>query len=92
MDRPNGKVRLEIDCERQVAAGLALKVGVRAVWRSRRTLTFEEVAWDAESAVRFAIARSVHLVVRTDTGDALELPDDILGRFEAFEDRRIPDR
>lgn len=81
--------RLEIDYERQVSAGCALKVGVRAVLRSRRTLTLEEMAWEAESALRFAVARSVHLVVRTGDGVAVELPDDVLSRFEAYEGRRL---
>lgn len=84
--------RLEIDYERQVAAGALLKVGVRAVQRSRRTLTFEEAAWETESASRFAVARSVHLIVGNDSGDALELPDDILDSFEDFEGRRLPER
>lgn len=84
--------RLEINYERQVAAGRRLKIGIKAVLRSRRTLTFDEAAWESESGARFAVARSVHLVVRADSGDAVELPDDILDRFASFEGRRIPER
>ncbi len=81
--------RLEIDFEQEVPAGVALKVGVRAVARSRRTMTFEEAVWRVDPPVLVAVARSVHLVVRADAPGALDLPEDVVGCFEAYEGRRL---
>jgi acyl-CoA thioesterase FadM len=84
--------RLEIDYEREAAATAALKVGIRAAKRSRRTLTFEEVVCQVDPPVTIAFARSVHLVVRLDSPGAIDLPDDVVRRFEAYEERplRLP--
>lgn len=82
--------RLEIDYEREAPAGVPIKVGVRAARRSRRTMTFEEAVWLVEPAVPIAVARSVHLVVRFDTPGSIELPDDVVGLFEAYEGHPLP--
>jgi acyl-CoA thioesterase FadM len=81
--------RLEIDYEREAPATVPLKVGVRAGTRSRRTLTFDEAVWQVDPASTIAVARSVHVVVRFDAPGAIELPDDVLGRFEAYEERPL---
>jgi acyl-CoA thioesterase FadM len=81
--------RLEIDYEREAPATVPLKVGVRAATRSRRTLTFDEVLWQVDPAVTIASARSVHLVVRFDTPGSIELPDDVLQRYETYEGRPL---
>lgn len=81
--------RLEVDFEREVPLGVALKVGVRAAARSRRTMTFQESVWRVNPPAVIAVARSVHLVVRRDTPGAIELPDDIIERFENYEGRRL---
>lgn len=81
--------RLEIDFEHEVPAGVALKVGVRAVARSRRTMTFEEAVWRVDPPVVVAVARSLHLVVRADAPVALDLPEDVVRCFEAYEGRRL---
>lgn len=81
--------RLEVDFEQEVAAGVALKVGVRAAARSRRTLTFHESVWRVDPPATIAVARSLHLVVNTDAHGAIELPRDILARFEAYEGRPL---
>jgi len=81
--------RLEIDFEREVRGGIPLKVGVRAVTRTRRTITFEEAVWRADPPVSIAAARSVHLLVLVDTPGAIDLPDDVVARFEAFEDQPL---
>jgi acyl-CoA thioesterase FadM len=79
--------RLEIDYEREAPPGVPLRVGIRAATRSRRTLTFDEAVWQVEPALTIAAARSVHLVVRFDTPGSIELPDDVLRRYEAYEGR-----
>jgi acyl-CoA thioesterase FadM len=82
--------RLTIDYEREVARGVPLRLGVRAIARSRRTLTLEEAVWRVEPAQPIAVARSVHLVVRFDTPGSIELPDDVVGQFEAYEGGKLP--
>lgn len=82
--------RLTIDYEREVAAGVPLKVGVRAAARSRRSMTLDEVVWQVEPAAPVAIARSVHVVVRFDTPGAIALPDDVVTLFEAYEGHPLP--
>lgn len=82
--------RLEIDFENEVSAGISLKVGVRAATRSRRTLTFEEAIWRTDTRAAVAVARSVHLLVLLDTPGAIDLPDDVVEKFEAFEGRPLP--
>lgn len=77
--------RLEIDYEREVLAGIPLKVGVRAITRSRRSVTFDEVVWRVDLALPIAVAGSVHVVVRFDTPGAIELPDDVVNKFESYE-------
>jgi len=77
--------RLEIDFEHEVREGIPLKVGVRAATRTRRTITFEEAVWRVDPPVLIAAARSVHLLVLVDTPGAIDLPDDVVARFEAFE-------
>jgi len=77
--------RLEIDFEREVVAGVPLKAGVRAIKRSRRTVTFAEVVWTVDPALPIAVATSVHVVVRVDTPGAIELPDDVVEKFESYE-------
>lgn len=77
--------RLEIDFEHEVRGGIPLKVGVRAATRTRRTITFEEAVWRVDPPVSIAAARSVHLLLLVDTPGAIDLPDDIVNRFEAFE-------
>jgi len=81
--------RLEIDFEREVRAGILLKVGIRAATRTRRTLTFSEAVWRVDPPLAIAVARSVHLLVLVDTPGAIELPDEIVARFEAFEDQPL---
>lgn len=81
--------RLEVDFEREVPAGVALKVGVRAATRSRRTMTFHESVWRVDPPATIAVARSLHLVVNTDAYGAVELPRDIVERFEAYEGRPL---
>lgn len=81
--------RLEIDFEQEVPSGTALKVGVRAVTRTRRTVTFDEAVWRVDPPTAVALARSVHLVVRRDRPGAIDLPEDIAGRFEHFEGRPL---
>lgn len=81
--------RLEVDFENEVAAGTALKVGVRAAARSRRTVTLDEAVWRADSPGTVARARSVHLVVQLDLPGAIALPDDVVQRFEAYEGRPL---
>ena len=81
--------RLEIDFEREVRGGIPLKVGVRAVTRTRRTITFEEAVWRVDPPVAIATARSVHLLVLVDAPGAIDLPDDVVARFEAFEDQPL---
>jgi acyl-CoA thioesterase FadM len=81
--------RLEIDYEREASATVPLKVGIRAAKRSRRTLTFEEGVWQVDPASTIALARSVHVVVRFDAPGAIELPDDVVGRYEAYEGRPL---
>lgn len=81
--------RLEIDFEREVPAGIPLKVGVRAAERSRRTLRFDEAVWRVDPPIAVAVARSVHLIVRDDEPGAIDLPTDLLDRFEAFEGHRL---
>jgi len=66
-----------------------LKVGVRAVARTRRTLTFAEAVWRVDPPLAVAIARSVHLLVLVDTPGAIDLPVEIVARFEAFEDQPL---
>jgi acyl-CoA thioesterase FadM len=82
--------RLEIDFESEVSAGIALKVGVRAATRSRRTLTFEEAVWRTDTGDAVAVARSVHLLVLLDAPGAIDLPDDVVEGFESFEGRPLP--
>ena len=77
--------RLEIDFEHEVRGGIPLKVGVRAATRTRRTITFEEAVWRVDPPVLIVAARSVHLLVLVDTPGAIDLPDDVVARFEAFE-------
>jgi acyl-CoA thioesterase FadM len=81
--------RLVIDYEREAHSGVPVKVGVRAAGRSRRTLTLDEVVWEAESGLPIAVAQSVHLVVRLDAQGAIDLPDDVVERFEAYEGRPL---
>jgi acyl-CoA thioesterase FadM len=81
--------RLEIDYERETSGTVPLKVGMRAATRSRRTLTFEEAVWQVDPPLTIALARSVHLVVRFETPGAIELPDDVVNRFEAYEGRTL---
>ena len=81
--------RLEIDFEHEVRGGIPLKVGVRAVTRTRRTITFEEAVWRVDPPVAIATARSVHLLVLVDAPGAIDLPDDVVARFEAFEDQPL---
>ena len=81
--------RLEIDFEHEVRGGIPLKVGVRATTRTRRTITFEEAVWRVDPPVLIAAARSVHLLVLADTPGAIDLPDDVVARFEAFEDQPL---
>lgn len=81
--------RLEIDFEHEVCGGIPLKVGVRATTRTRRTITFEEAVWRVDPPVSIAAARSVHLLVLVDTPGAIDLPDDVVARFEAFEDQPL---
>jgi acyl-CoA thioesterase FadM len=81
--------RLEIDFESEVRGGIPLKVGVRAVARTRRTLTFAEAVWRVDPPLAIAIARSVHLLVLVDTPGAIDLPVEIVARFEAFEDQAL---
>lgn len=81
--------RIEIDFEHEVAAGAVLKVGVRAAARSRRTMTFQEAVWQVHPPVAVAVARSVHLVVGADAPGAIDLPEDVMERFEAYEGRRL---
>ena len=81
--------RLEVDFEQQVPVGVALKVGVRATTRSRRTVTFHEEMWRVDPPVTIAVARSVHVVVNTDAPGAVELPEEIVERFEAYEGRAL---
>jgi acyl-CoA thioesterase FadM len=81
--------RLEIDFEHEVRGGIPLKVGVRAATRTRRTITFEEAVWRVDPPVAIATTRSVHLLVLIDTPGAIELPDDVVARFEAFEDQPL---
>jgi len=81
--------RLEIDFEREVRAGIPLRIGVRAASRSRRTVTFEEAVWSVDRAALIAVAKSVHLVVRVDTPGAIELPTDVVQRFESYEGRPL---
>ena len=81
--------RLEIDFEHEVRGGIPLKVGVRAATRTRRTITFEETVWRVDPPAVIAAARSVHLLVLVDTPGAIDLPDDVVARFEAFEDRPL---
>ena len=81
--------RLEIDFEHEVRGGIPLKVGVRAVTRTRRTITFEEAVWRVDPPVAIATARSVHLLVLVDAPGAIDLPDDVVTRFEAFEDQPL---
>ncbi|MFM9033236.1 MAG: acyl-CoA thioesterase [Mycobacterium sp.] len=83
--------RLETDFEAEVPAGIALKVGVRAVARSRRTVTLDEAVWRVDPTATIAVARSVHLVVRLEPPGAIELPDDVVRRFESYEGRPLPD-
>ena len=81
--------RLEIDFENEVPAGVALKVGVRAAARSRKAMTFDEAIWQFDPPVAVAVARSVHLVVHVGAPGAIELPEDVVERFEAYEGRRL---
>lgn len=81
--------RLEVDFNQEVPAGVALKIGVRAVARSRRTVTFDEAVWRVEPPAVVAAAKSVHLVVRLDEPGAIGLPDDVVRRFESYEGRRL---
>ncbi len=81
--------RLEIDYEREASATASLKVGIRAATRSRRTLTFEEAVWQVDPPLTIALARSVHVVVRFDAPGAIELPDDVVRRYEAYEQRPL---
>lgn len=81
--------RLEIDYEREVPGGVPLRVGIRAVGRSRRTVTFDERVWLVGPAAPVAAARSVHLVVRLDAPGAIDLPDDVVTRFETYERRPL---
>jgi len=46
--------------------------------------------WQVEPAAPVAIARSVHLVVRFDTPGSIELPDDVVTLFEAYEGHPLP--
>lgn len=80
---------LEIDFRLEVPAGVALKVGVRAAARSRRTMTFQEAVWRVDPPGTVAVARSVHLIVIGDAPEAIELPDEVVGRFEAYEGHRL---
>lgn len=86
--------RLEVDFEQEVPAGVALKIGVRAVARSRRTVSLDEAVWRVNPPTAVAVARSVHLVVRLGAPGAIELPEDLVRRFESYEGRRLdpPDR
>jgi len=81
--------RLEIDFESEVRGGIPLKVGVRAATRTRRTITFQEAVWRVDPPFLIAAARSVHLLVLVDTPGAIDLPDDVVARFEAFEDQPL---
>lgn len=81
--------RLEIDFEHEVRGRIPLKVGVRAVTQTRRTITFEEAVWRMDPPVAIATARSVHLLVLVDAPGAIDLPDDVVARFEAFEDQPL---
>ena len=76
--------RLAVDFEREASRSDQLVCGVRARWRSRRTLTFEEVLWTSHGDA-IARAESVHLAIRTDAPGALELPADIVELFERYE-------
>jgi len=84
--------RLVIDYEREIHDGVPVKVGVQAAGRSRRTLTLDEVVWDAESGLPVVLAQSVHLVVRLDAPGAIELPEDVVRKFEAYEGRPLAAR
>lgn len=81
--------RLEIDYESEVDAGVRLKVGIRAIARSRRTVSLHEAVWCADPPMSVAVGRSVHLVVRFDAPGAIELPEDVVQRFETYEGRRL---
>ena len=81
--------RLVIDYEREAHDGVPVKVGVRAAGRSRRTLTLDEVVWGAESGLPIIVAQSVQLVVRLDAQGAIDLPDDVVQQFEAYEERPL---
>lgn len=81
--------RLEIDYESEVDAGVPLRVGIRAIARSRRTVSLQEAVWRADPPMPVAVGRSVHLVVRFDAPGAIELPEDVLERFETYEGRRL---
>jgi acyl-CoA thioesterase FadM len=81
--------RLEIDYEREAAATASLKVGIRAAKRSRRTLTFEEIVCQVDPPSTIAVGRSVHVVVRFDAPGAIELPEDVVRRYEAYEQRPL---
>jgi acyl-CoA thioesterase FadM len=82
--------RLTIDYEGEVAAGVPLRLGVRARARSRRTLTLDEAVWQQDPPRTIALGTSVHVAVRFDTPGALPLPDDVVARFEAFEGGTLP--
>ncbi len=81
--------RLEVDFDNEVADGVALKIGVRAGSRSRRTVTLDEAVWRVAPPATIARARSVLLVVRRQTPGAIDLPDDVLQKFEAYEGRAM---
>ncbi len=68
--------------------GVGLAIGgsrVRAITRSRRSVTFDEVVWRVDLALPIAVAGSVHVVVRFDTPGAIELPDNVVNKFESYE-------
>ncbi len=57
--------------------------------RNTHITVFEEAVWTVDPPAVIAVARSVHLVVRVDAPGAVELPVDVVQRFESYEGRPL---
>ena len=74
----------------EVFPGDALKCGVRALSRRRRSFTLEEVLWKASDGRRLASGTVVLVTVDPTTYTPVEVPAELWSEIERAEQREIP--
>jgi acyl-CoA thioesterase FadM len=82
------EINVRFDAE--VFPGEALRCGVRATSRSRRSLALEQVLWRAVDEQTVAAGRTHLVTIDTATGQAVEIPSELWAAVERAEGRSIP--